>query len=71
MTQLNAVWLLPTDKGFYRKVLFFVHMLVTARRSPTVNSVWREAGNTNEQLKMGNASGIAGRWFGQSLRGLR
>jgi hypothetical protein len=70
MTYLNEFRSLPTDKGFYRKIIFSIYKLVGPRLSRNVNSVWRKAGNTNEQLKVGNALGTTGRWIGQPLRGL-
>jgi hypothetical protein len=61
---------LEGDKGFYRKIIFSIHKLVGPRLGRIVNSVWRKAENTNKQLKVGNALGTTGRWFGQPLRGL-
>jgi hypothetical protein len=55
---------LEGDKGFYRKIIFSIHKLVGPRLGRIVNSVWRKAGNTPEQLKVGNALGTTGRWFG-------
>jgi hypothetical protein len=58
------------DKRFYRKVIVSIHKLVSSRLSRIVNSVWRKAGNTSEQLKVGDALGTTGRWFSQPPRGL-
>jgi hypothetical protein len=48
-------------KGFIARLSFSIHKLVSPRLSRIVNSVWRKAGNTNEQLKVGNALGTTGR----------
>ena len=70
MTYLNEFRSPPTDKGFYCKIIFSIHKLVSPRLSRILNSVWRKVANTNEQLKVGSALGTAGRWLGQPLRGL-
>ena len=58
---MKTVGCLEGDKGFYRKIIFSIHKLVGPRLSRIVNSVWRETGDTNEQLKVGNALGTTGR----------
>jgi len=70
MRSVKTVRCLEGDKGFYRKVIVSIHKLESPRLSRIVNSVWRETGDTNEQLKVGNALGITCHLLGQTQRWL-